>query len=369
MRHSSITHSSTLNHRFSVVIPVFRGGKAFQQCLASLREHLSPAIDVVVVVDGPDHESAREAEAFGATVIQLPQNFGPARARNVGAQAAKHEILFFIDADVSIHGSTIPAIDAAFTSQPELAALIGSYDDRPGSPNFLSQYRNLLHHYTHQQAHSAASTFWGACGAIRRSVFLAMGGFNAAYRDPCIEDIELGYRLRAAGHEIALCRYIQVKHLKHWTPKSLLKADLFYRAIPWTELIWRDRAVINDLNLNTESRLSVASVYGFSLGLISMGQWPVMGWVALLCALVLAGLNWPVYRFFWQKRGLRFALRTIPWHWLYYGYSGLGFVVGTSRYWWNRDCVVPPIKPSVPAPRRSPSPVGELVSAGPNLRR
>lgn len=30
----------------------------------------------------------------------------------------------------------------------------------------------LLHHYVHQTACEQASTFWGACGAIRREVFL-----------------------------------------------------------------------------------------------------------------------------------------------------------------------------------------------------
>jgi hypothetical protein len=50
--------------------------------------------------------------------------------------------------------------------------LIGSYDDAPGANNFLSQYKNLFHHYTHQTGSEEASTFWGACGAIRRDVFL-----------------------------------------------------------------------------------------------------------------------------------------------------------------------------------------------------
>jgi uncharacterized membrane-anchored protein YitT (DUF2179 family) len=48
--------------------------------------------------------------------------------------------------------------------------------------------------------------------------------------------------------------------------------------------------------------------------------------------LLLFLVNLPVYRFFWRQRGLSFALATIPWHWLYYGYSGLAFVVGVARF-------------------------------------
>jgi hypothetical protein len=62
------------------------------------------------------------------------------------------------------------------SGEPDLVALFGSYDDAPAATNFLSQYKNLLHHYMHQTAREEASTFWGACGAIRREVSLAVGG-------------------------------------------------------------------------------------------------------------------------------------------------------------------------------------------------
>jgi GT2 family glycosyltransferase len=347
-RRSSLFSGSSLHRSLSVVIPVFNGGEAFQACLRSLASCLPATVEVVVVVDGPDARSAAAASAFGAKVIQLPRNCGPAYARNVGAEAAQGELLFFLDADVALHPETIGAIDAVFAEQSatedDFVALIGSYDDAPGALNFLSQYKNLLHHYTHQQGRLEASTFWGACGVIRRDVFLAIGGFNPAYIDPCIEDIELGYRLRRYGYRICLCKQVQVKHLKRWTVRSLLRAEVFYRAIPWTELIWRDRTFVNDLNLDASSRLSVVSVYGLLLSLGLMWFWQPMSLVAVVCAITLARLNGAVYQFFHQKRGLRFALQTVGWHWLYYAYSGLAFVLGTLNYWVNRNRI-PPVHP------------------------
>jgi GT2 family glycosyltransferase len=339
---------NSLHRSLSVVIPVFNGGAAFQACLQSLAVSLPSAVEVIVVVDGPDAVSADAARAAGATVIQLPRNVGPAQARNIGAAAAQGDLLFFVDADVAIHPETIGAIDAAFAEQSDDAdgfvALIGSYDDAPGALNFLSQYKNLLHHYTHQQGRIEASTFWGACGVIRRDVFLAIGGFNPAYIDPCIEDIELGYRLRRYGYRICLCKQVQVKHLKRWTVRSLLKAEVLYRAIPWTELIWRDRTFVNDLNLDASSRLSVVSVYALVLSLGLMWIWQPLSLVALVCAITLFRLNGAVYQFFHQKRGLWFATQTVVWHWLYYGYSGLSFVLGTIAYWANRQRI-PPVYP------------------------
>jgi len=43
---------------------------------------------------------------------------------------------------------------------------------------------------------------------------------------------------------------------------------------------------------------------------------------------VLLGLNFGAYRFYQRKRGLLFAIRAVPWHWLYYLYGGLAFALG-----------------------------------------
>ena len=49
---------------------------------------------------------------------------------------------------------------------------------------------------------------------------------------------------------------------------------------------------------------------------------------AAVAGLVLLACNAPLYFFFYRRRGFLFALAAIPWHWLYYGYSGLGFALG-----------------------------------------
>jgi GT2 family glycosyltransferase len=317
----------------SVVIPVYNGGESFRRCLTQIRQASPAPLEVIVVSDGDTDGSGTLAEQFGATVIRLPASGGPAKARNIGAQAAKGDIIFFVDADVEIRPDTIEQVATAFEQDPSLAALIGSYDDAPGAANFLSQYRNLLHHYVHQTGQRDAFTFWGACGAIRRDVFLAIGGFDERYRRPCIEDIELGYRLRKAGHKIELHKSIQVKHLKRWEVLSMLRADFFYRALPWTALLLQERQLTNDLNLQVSSRISVMLVFGAVLSLIAALWVPASLALTAIFLVSLCILNWHVYQFFYRKRGLLFALQVVPWHWLYYGYSGLAFGVGLIRHW------------------------------------
>jgi GT2 family glycosyltransferase len=323
---------SPVEPTISIVIPVHNGGESFRECLASLAKFVPPSTEIVIVVDGGMDDSWRLAEESGARVIKFPTAGGPARARNAGAQVAQSDILFFIDADVTIEPDTLKQVAIAFQTYPDLTALIGSYDDAPGAPNFLSQYKNLFHHYTHQTGCEEASTFWGACGAIKREVFLEIGGFDEAYRYPSIEDIELGYRLKRSGHQIRLCKEVQVKHLKCWRPVSLLRAEFFHRALPWTELLWRDRQFVNDLNLKTSSRVSLALTYGLLAALVSSWWWAPALIFAGILSLSLLMLNFPVYQFFQRKRGLWFAVQTIPWHWLYFLYSGLAFATGTIRY-------------------------------------
>ncbi|HLO51275.1 MAG TPA: glycosyltransferase family 2 protein [Kamptonema sp.] len=323
---------SKTNLTCSVIIPVHNGGPYFRTCLSKLAEALPQATEIIVVADGDTDGSWRLAKEYGAKVIRIPESGGPARARNLGALAAQGDILFFVDADVAVCPEAIGYVLNIFQTNPYLGAMIGSYDDAPGSPNFLSQYRNLLHHYVHQNGCEEASTFWGACGAMRREIFLTVGGFNENYRRPSIEDIELGYRLKAAGYRIRLCKSLQVKHLKRWDAISLLRADFFYRALPWTELILRDGKLTNDLNLQVSSRVSAMLAYGLVFCLLLAWLW--VGFLALgmICALLLFVLNAPLYRFLARKQGIWFAIKSIPWHWLYYLYSGLAFAIGTVRH-------------------------------------
>jgi glycosyltransferase involved in cell wall biosynthesis len=329
---NSVFKNMRNNSTISVIIPVYNGGENFRRCLTSIVQAASSACEVIVVADGDTDGSWLLAKSFGFKVIRNPNSVGPAKARNLGAKIAKGEVLFFVDADVEIYPDTVDKVAQAFQQETDMAALIGCYDDAPGSSNFLSQYRNLFHHYTHQTASIEASTFWGACGAIRRDIFLAMGGFDENYRHPSVEDIELGYRLKHHNYRIKLYKDIQVKHLKCWQVVSLLKADFFYRALPWTDLILRDRHMLNDLNLKLNSRASIVLLYGLLGSLIAACWWTSSLIIAYILSFALLIINAPVYQFFWEKRGFLFTLKTIVWHWLYYFYSGLAFAVGVTRH-------------------------------------
>jgi len=311
------------------------------RCLESLRLSAYRDFEVIVVDDCSTDNSYEIAERYGVRCVRMLRTVGPAGARNLGAGYAVANIFVFVDADVVLPPNALDLIAMDFAGDPQLAAVFGSYDDEPAWGEFVSQYKNLMHSYVHQHSSERALTFWAGCGAVRRDPFVAFGEFDAArYRYPSIEDIELGCRLSLGGQKIKLNKQLQVKHLKKWTLRSLLEADIVRRAVPWTRLIVETRRLPRDLNLTSGARFSAVLV-----GLLSMvsvmlvlrtthllptialrSHSPLTG-LAAGAAIVIAllALNWDVYSFFVKKRGWWFAFRVVPMHWFYYLYSGVVF--------------------------------------------
>ncbi len=320
----------------SVVIPVRNGGRDFERCLRGLRASSWTDFELLVIDDGSTDGSAERAEAFGARVLRNDQPLGPAAARNTGAEAASGDVVFFLDADVVVHPDTVARLMARFRDDPELSALFGSYDDEPAAPGLVSQYRNLLHHYVHQQGAFEADarpahTFWTGCGAIRRDVFHDVGGFDPRlYRRPAIEDIELGYRLTRAGHRILLVRNVQATHLKRWTLGSILRTDILQRGVPWMLLMLRSHVAENDLNVNRSQRLCVAATGLGLMGLMLAPFVPLMGLLFVFNLAVQAAGNLRFYRFLARKRGVGFAVGAFPLHYVYYLCCGVSVAVALA---------------------------------------
>lgn len=319
----------------SLIITAHRSGPMLEACLDSAVQ-LDPAPqEVIVTVDGADPGTVGAAEARGFRVVRNPESPGVSATRNAGVKAATGSIVVFADSDVLLPRDFIARASAAFAEHEEADAIIGSYDDRPDAPGVVSRYRNLLHHYTHQHGSTEAQTFWAGCGAIRRETFEKIEGFDESYRLPSVEDIELGYRLRKAGHRIRLVPDWQVKHLKKWRLRDLILTDIGHRAIPWTKLLRREKRLDNDLNIDNSSRLSAALVCA-GMVLLPLGFFwrPAFFLGALLLALATA-LNWAFYRFLARTDGWGFATASIPLHWLYFVGATVGFVLGhfapTSR--------------------------------------
>jgi cellulose synthase/poly-beta-1,6-N-acetylglucosamine synthase-like glycosyltransferase len=318
--------------RVSVIVPVLRGDDHFRACLASLSALDPPPADLVVAVDGGDPAAVALASACGARVVVLDERGGPARARNAAARVAEGDVLFFVDADVTLPHDTVARVVAALADHPGHAAIVGSYDDAPGAPNFLSQYKNLAHRFVHQTAREEACAFWSACGAVRRDAFVRIGGYDERYRRSSIEDIEFGSRLIASGERIRMVKSLAVKHLKRWTPAGLVHSEIFDRAMPWTRLILASGRMPDDLNLKWSGRVAVASACGFGAALIASPWSPFARFAAVAFAAVEVAVDLPLAKFLQRARGPVFAARAVAWQWVHYLCSAAGFAMGLATH-------------------------------------
>lgn len=314
---------------FSIVIPARNAAATLSRCLDAVRRAGPAAIEVIVVDDGSEDDTAAIAESRAAFVVRLTGQNGPAVARNAGVAVTSAPIVVFIDADVEIASDALGRIAAAFTADPGLAALFGSYDDAPQAGTIVSDYRNLLHHYVHQTARQRSSTFWAGLGAIRRPVFDAIGGFDQRYRRPSIEDIELGARLAMHGHRVHLDRDLRGAHLKRWSFIGMVRTDVLDRARPWTRLLLRDGRLPRDLNLQWRHRASGVLVWVVAALGVAALVWPSLsrtfGAMVAVGVVVLAVLNLGFYRFLSGHRGLRFTAAAFALHACYYAYASATF--------------------------------------------
>jgi glycosyltransferase involved in cell wall biosynthesis len=321
----------------SVIVPVWNGKDTVRRCLQCLYQSTYRDFEVIVVDDGSTDATRSVVAGFPCQVYGI-ENAGPGAARNYGSKHACGEILFFLDADILVNPDSLEKIVEIFNQRPELDALFGSFNKNTPPENFVTQYKNLLHHYTHQTAERDAATFCGGFGAIRHDRFREVGGFDRRHR--FLEDVEMGMRMRRAGMTILLERDLQFTHCKRYSLGSLIRSDLFGRAVPWTRLVLSARVFRNDLNTRTHNVLSVpvsiASAAGMMILPAAAAFSPQAGicTAALIAACVLAfgWLNRRFLGFLRKERGAVFALRGALLLWIGYLYSALGVVIGMLNH-------------------------------------
>ena len=185
----------------SVVIPAHNAARTLGECLQAIRCSNYADYEVIVVDDASTDDTAQVAAEHGCHVTRSPENVGAARAKNLGASETTGDIVLFTDADILLQPDTLRLVAEDF-KDPTVAAVVGLLGQRLRYDNFSSQFKNLWMHYTYTRlaagngAERGVGVFFTSIAAIRRSVFLQMGGFDPNYRGASVtEDIEFGQRL------------------------------------------------------------------------------------------------------------------------------------------------------------------------------
>ena len=188
----------------TVVVPARNAMATLPALLAALdRQTFDGSWDVVLVDDASTDATAEVAERWGARVVRLDRQSGPAHARNAGVAATRAPRVAFTDADCEPTPRWLARITAAL-DDADLA--MGPVRPLPGVP--VGPFDRTLH------VRSESPLFETANLAIRRELAERVGGFEpfAARAAPGLrpaideghfgEDAVFGWRARRLGARI-----------------------------------------------------------------------------------------------------------------------------------------------------------------------
>ena len=207
--------------RFTIVVPTFRRPEHLRACLQGISRNDYPRDDfeVVVVDDGsgaPPHNVVQSFErVINARLITLPENCGPATARNLGAAQARGTWLVFLDDDCIPERDWLRALERKLESEPQL--LVGG-GLRNGVPsNLCAEASHQLVTYLGKYYNtdpSNASWFTSANIACSREAFDTVRGFGSGFPLAAAEDRDFCDRWHEAGFRLAVAPDAVVGHAR-----------------------------------------------------------------------------------------------------------------------------------------------------------
>jgi GT2 family glycosyltransferase len=213
--------------RAGIVVVHWQGMDDTHACLASLSTIVYPAVDAVVVVNGPgdfDDEWAGEAAPLVEAVVS-ERNLGYGGGCNLGARMLLDrgaDFVLFLNNDTVVSPDILDDIAEVFAAEPEIgvAGPVVVYYDDPGRVWFAGGTLNRTFGYTRHRGFRARDLprtgavcdfISGSAIAVRREVLERTGGFDEAYFH-YFEDTELCARASVLGFASYVVPAASVRH-------------------------------------------------------------------------------------------------------------------------------------------------------------
>jgi len=185
----------------SVIIPHLNQPDGLEACLDSLSSQTldRSAFEVIVVDNGSTSLPGALIERYPGTSLLQESKAGPGPARNRAVQAAKADVLAFIDSDCRAHPDWLKCALQTLQGAPPQTILGGDVQiwRKPHSTmNALEAYESVFAYrfklYIEQHGFSGTGNL-----VVRKSDFDNIGPFRGI---ELAEDIDWGQRARTAGY-------------------------------------------------------------------------------------------------------------------------------------------------------------------------
>jgi glycosyltransferase involved in cell wall biosynthesis len=312
----------------SVVVPMYNDRRTVDLCLRSVLAQTYPELEVIVVDDASTDDSAELAAAHPVRLVRAPRNGGPGATRNLGVQHANGEIIFFLDADLTMHPEAVAQAVRLFGENPSYGAVFGIPDKEPlFAETLVGQYRILQYHYWRKSAEGMVSGGFYALGAVRRSAFLEAGWFNPALRQT--EEIDHAERL-AARYPMLLTSRIRGRLSDESRMRPLLRKAFVRSRLRVPFYLDRGRAM---QGMETSGRAVACVLAALAVAALPLSLWwPASALLSglALAAFVLSDLG--QYRFVRKERSLPFLVFFALVHVLLNAVVAAGLAVGLAQF-------------------------------------
>ncbi|HWU20028.1 MAG TPA: mycofactocin biosynthesis glycosyltransferase MftF [Nocardioides sp.] len=212
----------------TVVIPVRDRADQLDRCLDALRPL------PVVVVDDASLDRVAVADVVrrhGARLVPLPDNRGPAGARNAGLAVVETPLVAFVDSDVVVDAATLLAL-ARHCADPRVALVGPTVVGRPRSvrPRWFERYdaaaSSLDLGSRPCSVRPGAAVGWLPSACLVGRTALLGGGFREGWR--VAEDVDLVWRLVEAGHVVRYDPSCVARHDTRTTVRAWLGRKFLY---------------------------------------------------------------------------------------------------------------------------------------------
>jgi len=194
----------------SVIVPAYNSSRTIERCVKALaQQKTAHRFEVLVAHSGSDDTCQRAERALpGARTLQLSARAIPPRARHVGIQHARGEILAFIDSDIYVHPTWIDhVVKAADTGYDLICGSIANAN--PWSAVSRAEQLLMFNEFMPDQPQHPSWFALSGNTVLRRSAYERFGPF-ADVR--AAEDIVFSRRLLAAGGRVLFYPALRVAH-------------------------------------------------------------------------------------------------------------------------------------------------------------
>lgn len=296
----------------SIVTPVYNNPKQIAKLLESLRadKQRYPDLEVIAVDDGSATGSVKDVvESSGiARYVRLDKNSGPAKARNEGARLSKGDIVLFVDSDVIFYPDTFSKIKQRFEREPLLGVLCGEYNYEPENKSFSTKFKAIMAQ-SWIPRDDKITVFVARLGAIKKSIFNDLGGFDDTIKTASSEEWEFGRRLIAAGITINYDSTIMVRH--HFPLFRRQVGLFFHRSYMWIGVFRKygkfDNTCTTPLAATTQI-VGVLSMLMFALSIFFANLISA----ALILMMLFVVMNMRFFKLAALREGILFALFSLP---------------------------------------------------------